>query len=350
MARRGRPAPELVLTADERATLQHRLDDAESSSDARLRAGIVLACADGKSNVEVAVGLAIHRMTVAKWRTRFLERRLEGLQDEARPGRPRLLSEDQVADVVTATIAELPPASNWSQGTMARRFGLSPSTVGRIWRTYGLAPHQPRSPEGLAVAAANVRVVDIAGVYLYPPQRVVALCVIPPPATPALDWSGPLARPHGDQRATAVDLLAARLTVTSLLRALNVDAADPRPPGVGQFGRFLSTLDACVPAQLDVHAICVGLPDPRDRPTAAWLDRHHPRIRLDLAREPSSWTNEVGQLLLRLASRDGDGPAESVLTLERHVASWARLWPAKREPLLWTQDTDELQQSLAGIG
>jgi transposase-like protein len=349
MARRGRPAPQLVLTGDERAILQHRLDDEGLSSDARLRAGIVLACADGKSNVEVAVDLAVHRMTVAKWRIRFLERRLEGLQDEARPGRPRLLSDDQVADVVTATIAELPAASNWSQSKMAQRFGLSPSTVGRIWRMYGLAPHQSRSPEGLAMAAANVRVVDIAGVYLYPPQRVVALCVMPPPATPALDWSTPLARPHGHQPATAVDLLAARLTVTSLLRALNVDA-DPRPLGVGQFGRLLSTLDACVPAQLDVHAICVGLPDPLDRPTAVWLNRHHPRIRLDLARELSSWTNEVGQLLLRLASRGyGDRPAESVPTLERHVASWAWLWATKREPLLWAKDTDELQQSLAGI-
>jgi hypothetical protein len=196
----------------------------------------------------------------------------------------------------------------------------------------------------------NIRVVDIAGVYLYPPQRVVALCVMPPPATPALDWSTPLARPHGAQRATAVDPLAARLTVTSLLRALNIDAADPRPPGVGQFGRFLSTLDACVPAQLDVHAVCVGLPDPLDGPTAGWLDRHDPRMRLDLARERSSWTNEVGQLLLRLASRDyGDRPAESVLTLERHVASWAWSWRTNGEPLLWTKDTDELQQSLAGI-
>jgi hypothetical protein len=131
---------------------------------------------------------------------------------------------------------------------------------------------------------------------------------------------------------------------------LNVDAADKRPPGVGQFGRFLSTLDACVPTQLDVHAICVGLPDPLDRPTAAWLDRHHPRIRLDLAREPSNRTSEVGQLLLRLTSRGyGDRPAKSVLTLERHVASWAWLWPTKGEPLLWAKDMEELQQSLTGM-
>src|SRR5665647_3131669 len=143
MARSGRPKAELVLTEAERDQLTRWSRRAKSAQALALRSRIVLACAGGVDNKTVAVRLGCAGVTVGKWRARFVEDRLDGLLDEPRPGRPPVIGVGQVEDVVVATVESTPAnATHWSRAKMARRTGLSKSTIGRIWRTFELKPHR----------------------------------------------------------------------------------------------------------------------------------------------------------------------------------------------------------------
>jgi transposase len=148
------PSPKLVpldLTDDERLTLaawSRRRKTAQALAD---RSRVILACDRGGTIGAVAAELGVSRDMVSKWRARFLEKRLEGLTDEPRPGRPRLISDDQVEQVITATLEQAPAGgdSHWSTRSMARSQGMSQSAVSRIWRAFGLKPHIRADRDGV---------------------------------------------------------------------------------------------------------------------------------------------------------------------------------------------------------
>jgi transposase len=138
----GRADAEFVLTDDEREQPPRWSRRAKTSQALAVRSKIVLACARGLSNVEMAGLVRVTPGTVTRWRGRFVVKRLEGLVDEPRPGRPASILLDQVEDVLITTLERTPPdATHWSRSSMAARSGLSPSTIGRIWRRFDLKPH-----------------------------------------------------------------------------------------------------------------------------------------------------------------------------------------------------------------
>ena len=178
MARMGRPVAELVLSGDERAALVRWSRRAKSSQALAQRCRIVLGCAEGKTNKQVAAELGIWPQTVGKWRARFIERRLDGLVDEDRPGRPPSITLDQVEAVIVATLEETPQnATHWSRKSMAAKSGLSKSTIGRIWRKFELRPHLTDGFRLSSDPQFAEKVVDVVGLCHNPPEKAVVLCV-----------------------------------------------------------------------------------------------------------------------------------------------------------------------------
>src|SRR5262245_35996252 len=261
MPRTGRPTTPLVLSDEERVTLTRWSRRAKSAQVLAMRARIILACAEGASNTDVAAALGVHLSTVGKWRRRFLKLRLDGLIDEPRPGRPPSIALDRVEDVVITTLEQTPRnATHWSRKSMADRSGLSKSTIGRIWRDFGLKPHQADTFKLSTDPQFVDKVVDVVGLYHNPPERAVVLCVDEKSQIQALDRSQPaLPMMPGVPERRAHDYV--RHGITSLFAAFDITDGTVigelhRQHRAVEFKKFLVTIDKTVPAELDIHLIC----------------------------------------------------------------------------------------------
>ena len=169
MSSRGPKAVQITLDTEECEELERWARRRRTASGLALRSRIVLACAQGESNTQIARRLGVSRPTVVKWRSRFAAERLDGLVDEPRPGRPRTVSDERVEEVVVATLESAPSdgGTHWSTRMMATKVGLSQSTVSRIWRAFGLQPHRVEhwklSKDPLFVE----KVRDVVGLYVW---------------------------------------------------------------------------------------------------------------------------------------------------------------------------------------
>ena len=250
-----------MLTDAERDQLTRWARRAKSSQALALRSKIVLACAEGVPSREVAARLGTHEDTAGKWRRRFLARRLDGLADEDRPGRPPSVSLDQVEEVIVATLEQTPKAAtHWSRKSMAARSGLSKSTIGRIWRDFGLQPHRADGFKLSSDPLFTEKVVDVVGLYHNPPEKAVVLCVDEKSQIQALDRSQPvLPMMPGMPERRSHDYY--RHGITSLFAAFNIADGTViselhRQHRATEFRKFLATIDKTVPAELDVHLVC----------------------------------------------------------------------------------------------
>jgi transposase len=354
MAGRGRPMVELVLSDVERQTLVSWSRRRKSAQALAVRCRVVLACAEGLTNTEVAYRLGVSRPMVGKWRSRFVERRLDGLVDEPRPGAPRTVSDEQVEQVVVDTLEKAPvDATHWSRSSMARRSGLSRSTVGRIWKAFRLKPHLSETFKLSKDPLFIDKVRDVVGFYLDPPERAVVLCVDEKSQVQALDRSQPVLpmMPGMPERRTHD---YARHGVTSLFAALDmatgkvIGALHRRHRSI-EYRKFLVTIDKAVPAELGVHIICDNYATHKTDIIQKWLAAH-PRFTVHFIPTGSSWLNMVerwfGELTTKLLQR---GVHKSVQALEADIRAWIDTWNEDPRPYVWTKTADEILDSIAAF-
>jgi len=351
MANVGRPVPLLKLEEHERSELESYLRRRSTSQGLALRATIVLLCAEGMKNGEVAQKLNISMPTVGKWRRRFAERRLDGLHDEPRPGGPRTISDVQVEKVIVETLEATPQgATHWSKRTMAAHSGLSQSTIGRIWRAFGLAPHRSETFTLSTDPLFVPKVRDIVGLYMHPPQHAVVLCIDEKSGTQALERSQPMLplQPGQAERRTNT---YRRHGTTSLFAALDIATGNVigkcyKQHRAQEFRKFLNEVEHSVPERLDVHVVMDNLATHSTPMIQRWFARR-PRFHAHFTPTYSSWLNQVERVFAELTRRQLQrGSFRSTAELERAIYEFIDAHNADPQPFIWTKSADAILSSI----
>ncbi len=350
----ARPKAGLVVAPSEREALQRWSQRPKTAQALALRARIVLHCAQGKDNGVVADELGVTRQMVGKWRQRFVDRRLDGLLDEPRPGAPRRIHDADVERVITKTLESTPRgATHWSTRSMAQASGMSQSAVSRIWRAFALQPHRSETFKLSKDPLFIEKVRDVVGLYLHPPDKAMVLCVDEKSQIQALDRSQPLLplRPGQAERRTHD---YTRHGTTSLFAAL--DLATGRV--IGQFHRrhraiefrkFLICIDDEVPESLDIHVVLDNYATHRTPAIQRWLARH-PRFHLHFTPTGASWLNLVERWFAELTQKQlRRGVHRSPRELEKAIREFLEVSNEDPKPFMWTKSADEILESVAAF-
>jgi transposase len=317
-----------------------------------LRARIILACAEGGHDAEIGQRVGAARMTVGKWRRRYLASGADGLLDESRPGAPRRISDEDVERVIAATLESKPAdATHWSTRSMAREAGMTQSAISRIWRAFALQPHRTETFKLSKDPLFIEKVRDIVGLYMDPPERALVLSVDEKSQIQALDRTQPLLpmRPGVVERHTH-DYV--RYGTTSLFAALDVKTGKVigechRRHRAIEFRKFLDTIEDGVPAELDVHLILDNSSTHKTSTIRRWLARR-PRFHVHFTPTSSSWLNLVERWFANLSEKQiKRGTHRSTRQLEAAIRSYLDITNATSKPFVWTKTADEIFDKLA---
>jgi transposase len=350
--RTGRPTAALVVTQGERETLQNWSRRPKSAQALALRARMILLCAAGRSNTEVAAELRITKQTVGKWRQRFLDKRLDGLLDEPRPGTPRKLSDGDVERVLALTLESAPRnATHWSTRSLAEASGLSRASVHRIWKAFALQPHRSETFKLSKDPLFIDKVRDIVGLYLNPPDRALVLCVDEKSQIQALDRSQPLLpmrpgqaerRSHDYKRHGTTSLFAALDVKTGRL----IGELHRRHRSV-EFRQFLDTIDAAVPDRFDIHMVLDNYGTHKTPMIHRWLVKR-PRFHLHFTPTGTSWINQVERWFALLTEKRLRRSAfRSTRELESAIRQYVDQHNEQPKPFRWTKTADQILASIA---
>jgi transposase len=341
----------LVLSAEERTELTSLAARRNTAQALALRARIVLRCATGAENRQVAADLRIDKTTVGKWRRRFVERRMDGLRDEPRSGAPRTLDDVRIEAVIVRTLESLPPdATHWSSRGMARASGLSISTVQRIWRAFGLQPHRLQTFKLSTDPEFVAKVRDVVGLYVSPPAHAIVLCVDEKSQIQALDRSQPMLPMRPGQPARRSHDYK-RHGTTSLFAALDIATGRVIGKCYGrhravEFRKFLDEIEAAVPPDLDVHLVIDNYATHKAPTIRNWLNRR-PRWHVHLTPTSSSWLNQVERFFALLTERQiRRGIHRSVAALKSAITNFIEQHNADPKPFRWTKSADDILASI----
>ena len=339
----GRPKTSFVLTDIERRELESMAHRSRSAPTLARRARVVLACAEGLDNVEVAQRLRVSTTTVWKWRARFVAQRVAGLLDEPRPGAPRQIDDKEIEKVIIRTLESTPRgATHWSTRSMAKATGYSHMTISRVWRAFGLQPHRSETFKLSSDPLLIEKVRDVVGLYVNPPEHAVVLCVDEKSEIQALDRTAPLLpmQPGQAERRTHD---YKRHGTTSLFAALDVQAGrvlcqTHRRHRSIEFRKFLDHMDSQVPAEFDVHIIMDNYGTHKSQMIRHWFAKR-PRFHVHFTPTYSSWLNQVerwfGDLTQKQIRR---GTHRSVQELERAIQEFIDVTNDQPKPFVWTKN------------
>jgi transposase len=348
----GRPKPELALMSTEQETLEAWTRRRTSAQALAQRARIVLLCANGKNNSDVAAELEVSKGMVGKWRSRFVAKRLEGLLDEPRPGAPRKVSDADVERMLTLTLETIPRgATHWSTRGLAKRCGISQSTVSRVWRAFSLQPHRSETFKLSKDPLFIDKVRDIVGLYMNPPDRALVLCVDEKSQIQALDRTAPLLpmRPGQVERHTHD---YKRNGTTSLFAALDVKtgtvigSCHQRHRSM-EFRKFLDQIDAAVPKNLDVHLIMDNYATHKTALIRSWFAKR-PRYHFHFTPTSASWLNLVERWFAGLTEKQiRRGAHRNKRELKTAIYEYMAVNNEHPKPFVWTKTADDILASVA---
>ncbi|RQR44059.1 IS630 family transposase [Burkholderia sp. Bp9126] len=348
----GRPKAELVLSEDERAQLMSIARSRSISAALVTRARIVLAAADGEPNSAIAQHLQLTRATVGKWRLRFLDQRINGLYDEVRPGKPRTIDDEQLAQLIHKTLHTKPAdgSTHWSVRTIAAETAISPTSVHRYFKLLGLQPHRSESFKLSTDPFFIEKLRDVVGLYLSPPENALVLCVDEKSQCQALERTQPML-PMGFGYVEGVTHDYVRHGTTTLFAALNVlngaVLATCKPRHRHQeFLSFLREIDKAVPAELDVHCIVDNYGSHKHPKVKAWLAAR-PRWHMHFIPTYSSWLNQVERFFALITDKAiRRGSFSSVKQLIKRIDQFVSHYNENCKPFAWTASADSILEKL----
>jgi transposase len=346
------PTPALPVTDEQRSVLEKLIRSRAAPHRDVQRARVLLMAADGFANTRIAGEVHVSPATVAAWRERFAANGLQNFS-AVRPGRgpkPSIPAE-RVEEIVRLTLHETPPGeTHWSCRTMAKRAGVSPATVQRIWSARGLQPHRVETFKLSGDPNFEQKLVDVVGLYLNPPEKAVVLCMDEKSQIQALDRTQP-SLPIKPGRAGTMTHDYKRNGTTTLFAALDVLTGTvigqclPRHRHV-EFLTFLKTIDAEVPKRLKVHLILDNYATHNHPKVKAWLKRH-PRFELHFTPTSSSWLNMVEIFFSRLTEKAiRRGVFHSVPDLIGAIENYLAAHNDDPKPFQWTATTDQILEKV----
>ena len=351
----GRPKHPLTVNREEREKLQAWARRPKTAQRLAFRAKVVLACADGQDNVEVAEDLHTRPATAGKWRERFRVHRLEGLADEPRPGVKRTITDAKVEAVITKTLESKPKgATHWSTRSMAQAVGLSQSAISRIWRTFGLQPHRTKTFKLSSDPFFVEKVRDIVGLYMHPPDHAVVLCVDEKSQVQALERTQPLLPmlPHSPER-RAHDYV--RHGTTSLFAALDVKTGlvlgrCRQRHRHQEFLQFMEEVDQLItqtrPPGMAVHLVMDNYGTHKTPKVKRWFQRH-PEYHVHFTPTSGSWLNLVERFFAQITTkRIRRGTFTSVPALRKAIEEYLEVHNEDPKPFRWTASAETILKKI----
>lgn len=348
--RRRLPIP--VVTPAQRESLEQWARRPTSAQSLALRARILLRLADGHSSSAVARYFRVHIQTVSKWRERFSARGVDGLLDEPRPGQPRKITDAKVEAVIARTLESKPiHATHWSTRAMAQATGMNQTAISRIWRAFALQPHRSETFKLSRDPLFIDKVRDIVGLYLHPPDHALVVCVDEKSQIQALERTAPVLpmRP-GQAERRGHDYL--RHGTTTLFAALDAKTGKVigelhRRHRSTEFRKFLNTIEANLPADLDVHLILDNYGTHKTSPIQRWLLKR-PRFHVHFTPTSASWLNLVERWFAALTEKQiRRGSFRSTRELETAIRAFLNHHNRHPQPFVWTKSADAILDAIA---